>query len=140
MIWYVRARPRCARWRAAAPVMSLPNRVMLPESIRNSPVMRLNSVVLPAPFCPMMSRRSPAATARFTAVATRRPPNDLCRSRTSSAVIVRPPDAAPPPERAIRVPRSPMRHSRTQPGTSPSGMNTTISTKIAPSTKFQRSM
>src|SRR6185437_10739330 len=32
------------------------------------------------------------------------------------------------------------RHSRAQPGTSPSGMNTTISTKMAPRTKFQRSI
>src|SRR6266849_3090787 len=32
------------------------------------------------------------------------------------------------------------RHSRATPGTSPSGMKTTIATKMAPSTKFQRSM
>ena len=43
--------------------------------------------------------------------------------------------AAPEPRVAIVH-----RHSRTQPGTNPSGMNTTIKTKIAPSTKFQRSM
>src|SRR5712692_8982431 len=32
------------------------------------------------------------------------------------------------------------RASRTAPGTSPSGMNTTMATKMAPRTKFQRSM
>ena len=37
------------------------------ESARSSPVIRLNSVVLPAPFGPMISRRSPGSTARSTA-------------------------------------------------------------------------
>ncbi len=32
------------------------------------------------------------------------------------------------------------RHSRTLPGTRPSGMQMTMATKIAPSTKFQRSI
>src|SRR5262245_64110088 len=35
--------------------------------------------------------------------------------------------------------RTTQRHSRREPGTSPSGMKTTMATKIAPSTKFQRS-
>ena len=39
---------------------------MRAASGRNSPVIRLNSVVLPAPFGPMISRRSPGSTARFT--------------------------------------------------------------------------
>src|SRR5260370_32382969 len=37
------------------------------------------SVVLPAPFGPMMSRRSPGSTARSTPLVTRKPPNDLTR-------------------------------------------------------------
>src|SRR5262249_29527933 len=36
--------------------------------------------------------------------------------------------------------RHPIRHSRTVPGTRPSGMKMTMSTKMAPSMKFQRSM
>src|SRR5262249_37777357 len=48
------------------------------------------------------------------------------------------PSAAP----ALRRPRSerhPIRHSRALPGTRPSGMKRTMSTKMAPSMKFQRS-
>ena len=38
---------------------SRPNRRMFPASGRNSPVIRLKSVGLPAPLGPMISRRSP---------------------------------------------------------------------------------
>ena len=40
---------------------------------------------------------------------------------------------------ALALPRQIERVSRTMPGTRPSGMNTTMATKIAPSMKFQRS-
>ena len=40
---------------------------------------------------------------------------------------------------ALLLPRQSERVSRTAPGTRPSGMNTTIATKMAPSMKFQRS-
>ncbi len=39
-----------------------------------------------------------------------------------------------------RSARTPQRASRTEPGTNPSGMKMTMATKIAPSTKFQRSI
>ena len=48
--------------------------------------MRLKSVVLPAPFGPMMRRRSPGSTARSTEAVTSSPPKDLSRPRTASAV------------------------------------------------------
>ena len=120
--------------------MSLPNRLMAPASARSSPVIRLNSVVLPAPFWPMMSRRSPGcdrevdrggdaqAAERLVQVAhLERGHGPASRFRAGAGA---------------RGPRIAMaqRQNRTQPGTSPSGMNTTISTKMAPSTKFQRSM
>src|SRR5208282_1696444 len=50
----------------------------------------------------------------------------------------------PQPRRAAaaraRRARRMARHSRSMPGTSPSGMKRTIATKMAPSTRFQRSM
>src|SRR5579884_2285036 len=47
-----------------------------PEKL-DRPAIRLNSVVLPAPFGPMMSRRSPCATTRSTPDVTLKPPKDL---------------------------------------------------------------
>src|SRR5262245_43113563 len=68
--------------------MSRSNSDTEPASGESSPVIRLNSVVFPAPLGPMMSRRSPGSTDRLTPAVTRRPPNDLSRSFTASAVIV----------------------------------------------------
>ena len=51
--------PRCARRRRGVRVMSRPNSLIEPLSGASSPVIRLNSVVLPAPLGPMISRRSP---------------------------------------------------------------------------------
>ena len=60
-------------------VMSRSNSAIEPLSGVSSPVIRLNSVVLPAPFGPMIKRRSPGATLRLTSAVTRRPPNALHR-------------------------------------------------------------
>src|SRR5262245_3673120 len=68
--------------------MSRSNSDTEPASGESSPVIRLNRVVLPAPLGPMISRRSPGSTERLTPAVTRRPPNDLSRSFTASAVIV----------------------------------------------------
>src|SRR5437867_7363683 len=77
--------PRWNRRRLGTRVMSRSKSVTAPRSGFSSPVMRLKSVVLPAPFGPMMSRRSPGSTARLTAEVTRSPPNDLSRPLTASA-------------------------------------------------------
>ena len=61
-------------------VMSASNSDMEPASARRSPVTRLNSVVLPAPFGPMIRRRSPGATSRETPLIAGRPPNAFFRS------------------------------------------------------------
>src|SRR5262245_54397537 len=50
---------------------------MLPSVTDCSPLIRLNSVVLPAPLGPMMARRSPAWTLRLTPSTARSPPNAL---------------------------------------------------------------
>ena len=59
VIWNVRAMPREARWCGASVVMSDPRKLIEPSVGRTSPLIRLNSVVLPAPFGPITARRSP---------------------------------------------------------------------------------
>src|SRR6185437_11509453 len=71
--------PRCGRLRLGTRVISRSNSSTAPASGVSSPVMRLNSVVLPAPFGPMIRRRSPGSTARLTLAVTRSPPNDWWR-------------------------------------------------------------
>src|SRR5688500_11736478 len=73
-VWNVRERPMRARLRAGAPVTSEPNSSTVPALGGNSPEMRLNSVVLPAPFGPRIARRSPGRTSRSTALTAWTPP------------------------------------------------------------------
>ena len=117
--------------------MSRSNNWIEPPSGASSPVMRLNSVVLPAPFGPMISRRSPGSTFRLTLAVTRRPPNDLLKPLTASAVMAFG-SASGATFFVPLIARHAARDSRAMPGTRPSGMNTTIATKMAPSMKFQR--
>jgi len=77
MIWYVRASPKCARRRPGSRVMSSPSKRIVPPSTEYSPVIKLNNVVLPAPFGPMMSRRSPVSTVKPRSEITDRPLNDF---------------------------------------------------------------
>src|SRR5438874_11252640 len=87
--------------------MSRSNSVMAPRSGRSSPVMRLKSVVLPAPLGPMISRRSPGSTTRSTDDVTRSPPNDLSSPRTPKALILSRgrPRHGPPHPPALGAPR-----------------------------------
>src|SRR5258705_335723 len=87
--------PRWKRRRLGTRVMSRSKRLTEPPSGRSSPVIRLKSVVLPAPLGPMMRRRSPGSTVRSTPDVTRSPPNDFVRLRTASALSVPPPQATP---------------------------------------------
>src|ERR1700733_5903219 len=77
------------RWRGGAPVMSWPPKLTLPVSGVCSPVMRLNSVDLPAPLGPIMPSASPCATSRCERSTAFSEPNDLVR--LSSVRITRPP-------------------------------------------------
>src|SRR4051794_27784671 len=79
--------PRCGRCRLGTRVMSRPNKRTRPASGGISPVIRLKSVVLPAPFGPMMSRRSPGSTLRSMSLVTRRPPNALRSALMVSALM-----------------------------------------------------
>ena len=56
-IWNERPMPRWQRVRAAMRVTSMPSKRIVPASACTVPAIRLNSVVLPAPFGPMMPER-----------------------------------------------------------------------------------
>src|SRR5262245_52132742 len=82
--WNDRPTPSAQSRYGAMPVTSRPPRCTLPESARRWPVMRLNSVDLPAPFGPMMATISRRSTARLTPSIAATPPNERRRLRTSS--------------------------------------------------------
>ena len=54
--------PRAARWCGGSCVTSSPNSLIRPPVAGSSPLITLNSVVLPAPFGPMSACRSPGCT------------------------------------------------------------------------------
>src|SRR5262249_60984979 len=66
------------------PVTSRPFSTTRPVSARRWPVIRLNSVVLPAPLGPMMALTLPLGTSNETRETAIKPSNDFVRSRTSS--------------------------------------------------------
>src|ERR671918_739764 len=82
--WNERPMPRRQTSCGATPVMSRPSRTTAPASGRRWPVMRLKTVVLPAPLGPMMAAVWPWATVRLTPATAWKPSNALRRSRTSS--------------------------------------------------------
>jgi hypothetical protein len=93
VIWYVRLRPSAARRWGGKRVTFRPNRVICPSVGCVSPLTRLKSVVLPAPFGPIRARRSPGATARLTLSTARSPSKALetferLRARAAESVIV----------------------------------------------------
>src|SRR5262249_6601725 len=98
--WNERPIPRRQRWWGAMPVMSCPLNTTLPPSGTTWPVIRLNSVVLPAPFGPMIALIAPWATERFTPPTAWKPSKLFRTSRTSSTGG--PPTEAPP-ERGHRA-------------------------------------
>src|SRR5258707_13351791 len=65
--------------------MSSPKKRIVPEDGGKSPVMQLNSVVLPAPFEPRTARRSPGRTVMVTSVSAESAPNIRVTPRSSSA-------------------------------------------------------
>src|SRR5438874_7873321 len=65
--------------------MSSPKKRIVPEEGGKSPVMQLNSVVLPAPFEPRTARRSPGRTVMVISVSAASAPNIRVTPRSSSA-------------------------------------------------------
>ena len=133
----MRARPRCTRCCVGSFSSSCPNSFTEPVSGVRSPVTRLNSVVLPAPFGPMISRRSPGITVSETSRVAGRPPKRLFRPHDfERGTSMRGASCGALGFFAARCQRI---HSCRTPGTMPNGMNMMTITKIAPSSEFQRS-
>ena len=72
--WKVRAMPRLHMSRATTFGTGTPSKPTLPEVGRNAPLMRLKSVVFPAPFGPSRPSISPARTSKLTSSTATRPP------------------------------------------------------------------
>src|ERR1043165_6429597 len=66
--------PSAVRWWLCQVVTSLPNSRTCPALDGKIPVIRLNSVVLPAPFGPMIALRSPGMILNVTPRTACRPP------------------------------------------------------------------
>src|SRR6185295_2659447 len=88
VIWNERARPRRARRGAGSAVTSSPAKRIVPASGRRSPASWPMSVVLPAPFGPMMACVSPSSIFSVTPSVARSAPKLLIRSVTSSIGFV----------------------------------------------------
>src|SRR6185437_2944443 len=82
--WNERASPSALRRQAGKRVMSRPASETLPASGVSCPVNWLISVVLPAPFGPMMAWSSPRATSSETRSVATMPPKRRIRSFTQS--------------------------------------------------------
>src|SRR3954464_2434082 len=66
--------------------MSLPSKTIWPEVGGKVPVSRLKSVVLPAPFGPMMECSEPASIPRLTPLTAVSAPNDLVMLLVSKSI------------------------------------------------------
>src|SRR5262245_43095174 len=78
------------RSKGGCSVTSSPKNRTRPALAGKSPVITLNSVVLPAPFAPITARRSPAATENETFSIARSAPNALVTpSRTRAWPVLR---------------------------------------------------
>src|SRR4030095_1536736 len=82
--WNERPMPMRQRSCGAMPVTSRFLKTTRPVSGLTWPVMRLNSVVLPAPLGPMMALIEPVGTGKLTPSTAWKPPRLLRPSRTSS--------------------------------------------------------
>src|SRR5215468_5024577 len=82
--WKERPMPRRQRSCGAMPVTSRSLKRTLPASGRRCPVIRLKSVVLPAPLGPMMALIEPRGTEKLTPPTARKPSKLLRSPNTSS--------------------------------------------------------
>src|SRR6202043_4168721 len=82
--WNVRAMPSAVRRWLGQRVTSWPNSSTRPDDAGRMPVIRLNNVVLPAPFGPMIALRSPGMIFSDTPRTARKPPKAFDRSFSSS--------------------------------------------------------
>src|ERR1700738_1708324 len=74
-------------WCTFLPSIDSPASVAVPSSAGSTPFNTLNSVVLPAPFGPMMPRISPWQMVKLTLLTARRPPKDFDSPSTLISVV-----------------------------------------------------
>ena len=74
MFWNVRPMRRAVIWCGVLPTSSVSLKRMLPELARYTPVIRLKTVVLPAPLGPMSPISSPSSSARLKPASAHSPP------------------------------------------------------------------
>jgi len=86
--WKLRESPRRVISCGGRPSMRCPCSAMCPVVRGKRPLIRLNSVVLPAPLGPMMAWRVPAATSRLTPMITAVGPKLFCTSVSRRAGAV----------------------------------------------------
>jgi hypothetical protein len=79
--WNDRPIPSLARAAAPHSVTSCPLKTMRPSLRRDCPLSRLKSVVVPAPFGPMMDMRVASITSSVTRSTATCPPNRMVASR-----------------------------------------------------------
>ncbi len=84
MIWKVRPMPASQSSCGLRPDMSRPSRRISPVPGRRNPFIKLNSVVLPAPFGPIIPRISFRRSLKLTSWTAFKPPKERDRFRTSS--------------------------------------------------------
>src|SRR6185312_13787219 len=106
--WNERPTPMRTIRCGAAPVMSRPSSLTVPVSGCRCPVMRLNSVDLPAPFGPMTAAICRVSTDRLTSDTARKPPKDLLTPAISSTR----PTSHPRPERVDAADNPPGKHEQ----------------------------
>src|SRR5262245_31639319 len=85
LIWNVRASPRRTRSCGPSAVMSSPARKICPALGATMPVIRLMSVVLPAPFGPISATRAPTGSSISIPRRTGSEPNAFDRLRVANA-------------------------------------------------------
>src|SRR5262249_36014147 len=85
VIWNERARPYWLRRQVGSAVMSRPSKRTCPALDGSSPASWAISVVLPAPFGPMMACNSPFGTSSETAREGTPPPKRLVKPATCSS-------------------------------------------------------
>src|SRR5262245_39080548 len=90
MTWKVRPTPRWKmRW-GGIPSMRRPRNRISPAWMRSTPVMQLNSVVLPEPFGPIRPWMRPGSSAIVTSLSAATPPKRLLTRSTSRIGAISP--------------------------------------------------
>src|SRR5262249_55701821 len=84
----VREIPRRQRSGSGTSEMSAPRKTTWPAVGRSTPETRWKSVVLPAPFGPMIARSSPGPTERSTSATARSAPNERESLRASRSGVI----------------------------------------------------